>query len=153
MTKAYVDGDGVYLFSFDGEVDGPPGSIEVPTAPEDARQIWDFVNEEWGPVPDPEPPAPTPFLYAIAHMTVENGVISSITPSARIGGAFYIDTGLYWVFFSNPQPDTEYIPLCYNHSHGVTVSERYEDFFVVTAELDGLPSDPPSFSVEIKRVD
>ncbi len=108
-----------------------------------------IITIDTGLIPTPEA---TPQVYAIAHMTIEDGAISSITPSARIGGAFYIDTGVYWVFFANPQPDTDYIPLCYNHSHDVTVSERYEDFFVVTAELDGLPSDPPSFSVEIKRV-
>lgn len=41
MTKAFVDQQGVYLFSFDGEVAAPPGAIEVPTAPDHAQQIWD----------------------------------------------------------------------------------------------------------------
>ena len=148
--KYYATEGGVYLGGWDANP--PIDSIEVPTAPADARQVWNFTTQVWGDIPEPEPVEAIPQIYAIAHMTIEEGAISSITPSARIGGAFHIDVGVYWVFFASPQPDADYIPLCYNHSHDVTVSERYEDFFVVTAELDGLPSDPPSFSVEIKRV-
>ena len=101
----------------------------------------------------PQEPAPAvPIIYAIAHLTITDGAVSAVTPSARIGGAFYIDVGIYWVFFAEPQPDDNYIPLCYNHGHSVFVSERYEDFFVISATLDGVPSDPPSITVEIKRV-
>lgn len=148
-------------YGADGSVTAGPIEIydEIKISGTDSR-FWPMVQAwvdagnviEQHVEPDVEPPALAPLIYAIAHLTVDSGAISSITPSARIGGAFYIDVGVYWVFFATPQPDTEYIPLCYNHSHNVTVSDRYEDFFVVTAELDGLPSDPPSFSVEIKRV-
>lgn len=51
MTNAFVNEQGIYLFSFDGEVTSPPGATEVPTAPEHAQQIWDFVAQEWGPIP------------------------------------------------------------------------------------------------------
>jgi len=37
--KFYVGPDGHYIGSFDG-VEPPVGSIEVPIAPEDARQVW-----------------------------------------------------------------------------------------------------------------
>ena len=40
MTKFFVDEDGNYLGGFDG-VDPPEGAIEVPTAPDNAAQIWD----------------------------------------------------------------------------------------------------------------
>lgn len=39
MTKIFVDENGVYLGGFDG-ADPPADAIEVPEAPEDARQIW-----------------------------------------------------------------------------------------------------------------
>lgn len=68
MTKYFVDVDGVYLGGFDGvwmpqepddegnevppvwqEPEPPVGAIEVPEAPDDARQIW--ANGKWGAVP------------------------------------------------------------------------------------------------------
>jgi hypothetical protein len=47
-TKFFVDLAGTYIGAFDG-VTPPAGAIEVPTAPVDARQVWN--GEEWGPVP------------------------------------------------------------------------------------------------------
>lgn len=48
--KFYVDAEGNYVGAFEG-IDPPEGSVEVPSAPADARQVWD--GEEWGPVPPP----------------------------------------------------------------------------------------------------
>lgn len=39
-TRYYVDATGAYLGGFSG-VAPPVGAIEVPEAPEDARQVWD----------------------------------------------------------------------------------------------------------------
>jgi len=58
-TKHYVDNEGRYLGAFvsttRGEVtfepDVPQGAIEVPTAPDDARQLWDFNAEDWDGAP------------------------------------------------------------------------------------------------------
>lgn len=50
MTKFYVDGDGNYIGGFDG-ADPPSGSIEVPAAPEDARQTWNGAS--WSAKPPP----------------------------------------------------------------------------------------------------
>lgn len=44
QMKYYVDAEGEYLGGWDANP--PAGAIEVPTAPEDARQIWD--GEVWG---------------------------------------------------------------------------------------------------------
>lgn len=95
---------------------------------------------------------PAPALYAIADIYISDLSISFLTISAKISAVFYIDVGTYWVFFAETQPNTNYIPLCYNHNHTVFVSEKNEDFFVVTALSGGLPSDPTSLSVEVKRV-
>lgn len=51
MTKAFVTESGVYLFSFDGDVECPEGAQAVPSAPEDARQIWDFTSLTWKSTP------------------------------------------------------------------------------------------------------
>lgn len=45
MIQYYVDEDGFYLGAFDGIT--PDDSFEVPEAPEDSSQIWDFDLEEW----------------------------------------------------------------------------------------------------------
>ena len=50
MTKYYVTEAGAYIGGYDG-VEPPIGAIEVPVAPEDARQVWDFSAQAWGPIP------------------------------------------------------------------------------------------------------
>jgi len=50
MTLFFVTNAGVYVGGFDG-VEPPSGSIEVPYAPDDARQIWNFTTGAWGPIP------------------------------------------------------------------------------------------------------
>lgn len=52
MTKYYVDQVGTYIGGFEG-VDPPTGSIEVPSAPESASQVW--TGSAWSaslPVPN-----------------------------------------------------------------------------------------------------
>lgn len=51
-TRFFVDTNGVYQGGWDGS-EPPSGLIEVPTAPEHASQIWDFVTETWSPPPVP----------------------------------------------------------------------------------------------------
>lgn len=48
MTKYFVDASGNYVGAFDG-AEPPAGSVEVPFAPDDARQVWN--GSAWGPVP------------------------------------------------------------------------------------------------------
>ena len=47
-TKYYVDQNGVYQGGWQGE-DQPTGLVEVATAPEDARQVWN--GTAWSNVP------------------------------------------------------------------------------------------------------
>lgn len=47
MTKYFVDQVGKYVGAFDG-AEPPAGSVEVPTAPDDARQPW--LGDRWGDV-------------------------------------------------------------------------------------------------------
>ncbi len=55
--KHFVDNLGKYLGGFVG-VEPPEGAIEVPFAPDDARQIWG--GSEWGAVPVTVPETVTP---------------------------------------------------------------------------------------------
>lgn len=45
MTNYFVDANGAYLGGFEG-AEPPSGAIEVPEAPDDARQIWS--GTAWG---------------------------------------------------------------------------------------------------------
>lgn len=47
MTKYFVDHAGNYIGAFDG-AEPPDGSVEVPSAPSDARQPW--TDSGWGDV-------------------------------------------------------------------------------------------------------
>jgi hypothetical protein len=53
MTRYFVDGTGKYVGGFDG-AEPPAGSVEVPFAPDDARQVWDGTAWSAAPV-DPRP--------------------------------------------------------------------------------------------------
>ena len=48
MTKYFVDQAGNYIGAFDG-AEPPAGSVEVPSAPSDARQPW--TGSGWGAIP------------------------------------------------------------------------------------------------------
>lgn len=60
QPKFYIDSSNSYIGSFSGIIDIngeiiefpeiPNGAIEVPTAPDDARQKWDNVNKAWLPL-------------------------------------------------------------------------------------------------------
>lgn len=49
-TRYFVDQDGAYVGAFAG-ASPPSGAIEVPTPPQDARQLWSAGA--WQPVPPP----------------------------------------------------------------------------------------------------
>lgn len=160
MKYAIFDDNGFPLAFYSREIHGdsiPENAVEI------SDGIWgEFIENQgfrrWvnGEIliyqPEPISQESYPSLYAIADIIISNGSISSVNVSAKISAVFYIDVGTYWVFFAETQPNTNYIPLCYNHNHTVFVSEKTEDFFVVSALSDGIPSDPSSLSVEVKRV-
>lgn len=127
----------------------PEGKQVASTDVQRVEGVVKFVHTlEDAPVYTPE----TPQLYALATMTIADGAVASIVPSAQLAGGFRLDTGVYWVFFAEIQQNTNYQVLCFNHAARVYVSERYEDFFVITAEADGVPTDPGNICIQITRV-
>ena len=68
MTKYYVDKNGVFLGGYDGAAP-PNGAIEVPTAPDDARQPW--TGDGWGEAPEPVPESITMRQLLIGLMGAE----------------------------------------------------------------------------------
>lgn len=59
-ARFFVDAAGRYVGGFDG-APPPAGAVEVPSAPDDARQVWD--GAAWGPAPTSPPVPPTPLEW------------------------------------------------------------------------------------------
>lgn len=64
MEKFFVDENGNYLGVFIGRIknnneiwpDFPNNGIEIPSPPQDGRQVWDFDTESWGAIPKDDLP-------------------------------------------------------------------------------------------------
>ncbi|MES0049241.1 hypothetical protein [Mesorhizobium sp. M0053] len=77
-TKYFVDSNGRYLGGFDG-ADPPFGAIEVPEAPEDARQVWD--RSAWSAPP------------AMRQMVLKSVVQARIIDAGKMPEAYAALTG------------------------------------------------------------
>lgn len=154
MTKAYVDPGGVYLLSFDGEVDRPEGAIEVPIAPDDSRQMWDFVAQEWGAVPAPEPVEVEPVRVACAlKVPVVDGEVQQIGGPFRVIGMILLDVGRFLAIFSqNLGPVQPFVIP--NNGVSIEITEWGEDYAVIEVRehADGLLITPASFGFSLYQL-
>lgn len=97
--------------------------------------------------------APAPVIYAAAQLTISPGDVAGIPVNSKFSAALYLDVGLYYVFFTETQADTNYLAKAYDASARVSVTERATDYIVVTAtDVNGDPTDPAEVSIEIIRV-
>lgn len=101
------------------------------------------------------PPQPSsPILYAAAQLHIADYEITGIGINSRFGGAFWGDTGKYYVFFAETQADTEYIVMCSAPAVSAYVldAEKTEDMFVITVtDAAGLPADADTVNIQILR--
>jgi hypothetical protein len=99
-------------------------------------------------------PQPIISMYAAAYnLGVSNGEITGIETAARLAAALYLDVGLYMVFPTELQADTNYYPKVWDDAARLTVTEKGLDYFLVTSmDANGNPVDPSSFNIEIIRV-
>jgi hypothetical protein len=98
----------------------------------------------------------TPYLFAAGTITFEDGEVTSIVGNWnwRISACFRADIGLYYVFFAEPLPDTDYMAKAWDGAKScfITRDEQFEDFFIITVkDLTGAPSDASSINVEVIR--
>lgn len=127
-------------------------------AHEEACEGWryesgELVPPEPVPAPAPEPQPAQPSLYAVALLTIADGEVSGVDVASRFSGAFWLDVGLYIVFFAETLPDTSYLAKAYDAAATVRVVEKAVDYIVVSAaDAAGDPVDPAEISIEIIRV-
>lgn len=126
MRYAQIDSSGmcVAVSDLSGEVDSP-NMIIIGDEEDPIGMRWE--NGYWVQGPD-EPEAISPLglvTIASADLSVEGGDVGGVGRAMGLEMAFMIDEDTAWLFFSSPQPDTDYIVTPYE---GVT---KYEDYIEV----------------------
>lgn len=135
-------------------VDLPTGQqTEVPYTPEEEAEADAAYEAEQEAIANAVS-QPTISMYAAAYnLGVSNGEITGIETAARLAAALYLDVGLYMVFPTEVQADTNYYPKVWDDVARMTVSEKGLDYFLVSSvDANGDPVDPSSFNIEITRV-
>lgn len=154
ITSAIYTASGSILATIDG--------VEM-TVPDDMGNRHRRILAEWeagGGIIAPYVAPPdigavlVPALYAVAELTIADGVIDGIPLNSRLSAALWFDVGLYYVFFAETQPDTNYLAKAYDGPNtDLRISEKSADYFVVQAwDANGDPTDPAAVSIEIIRV-
>lgn len=114
-----------------------------------------FPEEPEEPEPEPEEDRPlTPQIITVAALQVNvvDGVIGGIETAVGMSLAFAIDVGVYWVFFTDPQPDMSYIWNVGSSSGTVNVASRDLTMMELRAYEGGAPADPSEISIQVFRV-
>lgn len=139
----------------DGNTETVPSDYVIFRCPDDGPV--GFVNNGGtiGPYVEPElvVTPPVPFIWGIGNFTISDYAIGGIELSVGFSAALYLDTGLYYLFFTETLPNTTYLAKAYDASALVRVSEKGQDYIAITAtDTGGNAVDPSEISVEIIRV-
>src|SRR5690554_5262489 len=93
--------------------------------------------------PEPEPYIPNnPTLIASGVFTVDNGIIKGLEAAAGIAFAFPMGPGLYWLFFSDEQPDKAFSVYPASSSGQINATARELDHIELCVTDGGQPVDP-----------
>lgn len=127
--------------------------VNVAFTPEEETAA-DAVYANW--LANETPPQTSPTLYAVAQITIADGEISGFDIASKFAGGFVLDTGSYYIFFSETQPDANYLAKAYDGGSVrafISPENKAEDYFIVTVtDFDGNPIDTTTLSLEIIRV-
>lgn len=122
-------------------------------------EIVTMTNAEFGALPiQPEiPPKVSPLvpaLFAMAELTVVDGEIYGLEQATGIGFAMMLEPGIFWVFFTEAQPDPAYIAFVQCPGHCVDVTAREIDHIelAVTDRATAEPVIPASIAITVQRV-
>lgn len=149
-TRYYVDNTGAYLGGFSG-IDPPENAIEVPTAPDDARCIWD--GSQWvAPPPDPVEAEPVRIACAL-RIVVEDEAVMSVGGSFRVAGMVYLDTGTFLAVFNQSLGSVEPFVIP-NNGLSITIAEWGNDYAVIEIRdhAGGSLITPPIFGFSLYQI-
>lgn len=99
-------------------------------------------------------PASQPSIAAIAALQVNlvDNSVSGIETAVGLSMAFAIDTGVFLVFFTEPQPDMNYIWNVGASSGVINVVSRDLTSMELRAYDGGVPTNPSEISIQVFRV-
>lgn len=110
---------------------------------------------ELEPYEEPQLAPKRPTVIASAKLSISDGVVSGFAVDSAIAGGFALDTGKFWMFFGNEQPDIDYIVNVFDgglYRCYVQPDDYSTDSFVITTtDLSGNPADPACISIIIMR--
>lgn len=103
---------------------------------------------------EPEPSTKTPALWAVAYgLQVVDGEIIGLGSTSRIGGGIYLDVGVYMILLDGTLTAAQYFPKVFDDGARLRVSEKGDDYFIVTAfNASNVAFDPEEFSIEIVKL-
>jgi hypothetical protein len=137
---------------------------QIPSDPANSDRAAYLVWLANGGVPDPyvAPESPPPFLVpprivaAALDMVVtpESWDISNSNGMFNIVAAMYLDVGTYWMFFTNPEADSNYFGVITGADVAqITITDRSTDYFAIEArDGSGVLTDTRKLSVQIVRI-
>lgn len=107
----------------------------------------------WAEVPTIDPNAPTTGVIAAAELGTAGGEVTGIESACGIGFAMMIAEGVFWLFFSTPQPDSKYLPFAQSPGFNVDVTGREADYMEVTVtdRATNQPAIPASLAITVQR--
>lgn len=133
------------------------GYIAVPSATAEIGWHWngsEFSN------PNPSPPIsvqtePAVVIVAQARLVISGDEVGGIETAIGFAAALQIDTGVYWIFFTTPQPDIDYGVLPNARDGGglfADVSDQTTDYVEITVtNRTGVPVNPTQLFISVQR--
>ncbi|MEN3145680.1 hypothetical protein ABCW43_00035 [Neorhizobium sp. IRAMC:178] len=128
-TVHYVNDDGVHQGGWDGSTP-PPGLHAVPSAPDDARQIWDFDTETWSILEVPALDVPPVQIACVLHAITDGGDVTGFGGSFRIAAMWMPDVGTVIVIFTQHLGEAEPFAVS-NNGVSISVAEWGGDFATI----------------------
>lgn len=141
---------GIGLYHPAPAVPVPEDKVVLRSSVQRVEGVVRFVNE-LADMPPAVPIQPTPSLLACGVFTVADGWVESIGAASGIAMVFPVEPGMFWLFFTEPQPDLSYATYVSCSQGQINVSTRTLDYVELCVKEGGAPIDPAEFSVNIVR--
>jgi len=151
---------GVMTVDYGDKVMEWAGPMNPPTAGDLAALLQAWKDEGNTPAePEPElPPAPqarTASVTALADLLVEADEVTAVGIVANFGGAFQLMPGVFWVYFSTPQPDENYTVSAQAPGYNADVTYPLNTDYIeitVSDRVTGEAATPSRLVLDVKRV-
>lgn len=98
---------------------------------------------------------PRAVVTGLVELAIEGEDVSGVGTVVNFGGALLVEPGRIWSFFSEPQPDTNYIVTAQAPGFNADVNYPLNPDFIeitVTSRVSGEPVNPPRLVLDVKRV-